>query len=155
LARDEFKTLLAEALSRALTNHRFELFAFVFMPEHVHLLVQPHAESGSIAALLGAIKRPMSVRARRMLEVSADPLVRALMNGKPSTFRFWQQGPGYDSNLRSWEAVGDVIDYIHMNPVRRGLVERPEQYDWSSCRQWSSSGDGALPYLPCVTRIKS
>jgi putative transposase len=41
--------------------------------------------------------------------------------------------------------VHEVIDYIHMNPVRRGLVERPEDWPWSSARDWLGLPGCPLP----------
>jgi putative transposase len=46
----------------------------------------------------------------------------------------WQKGRGYDERLDSERAVREVIDYIHVNPVRRGLAERPTDWYWSSVR---------------------
>jgi hypothetical protein len=43
--------------------------------------------------------------------------------------RFWQSGGGYDRNVVKPATVSRVIDYIHFNPVRRGLAERAE--DWA------------------------
>ena len=47
---------------------------------------------------------------------------------------FWQPGGGYDRNITSTEALRAMIDYIHANPVRRGLVARVEDWEWSSAR---------------------
>jgi hypothetical protein len=46
--------------------------------------------------------------------------------------RFWQPGGGYDRNITSIAALRAMIDYIHANPVRRGLVAKPEDWEWSS-----------------------
>ena len=51
--------------------------------------------------------------------------------------RFWQPGGGYDRNITSTEALRAVIDYIHANPVRRGLVARAEDWEWSSARWYA------------------
>jgi REP-associated tyrosine transposase len=51
--------------------------------------------------------------------------------------RFWQPGGGYDRNITSIEALRAMIDYIHANPVRRGLVARPEDWEWSSARWYA------------------
>ena len=133
------RELLVDSLARAVASHRFDLYAYVLMPEHVHIVVRPQHIKSSIANLLQAIKRPMSFRAREMLEASGHPiaaLLRVEIASDRSHFQFWQRGPGFDSNLRSWDSVNDAVRYIHMNPVRRGLVDRPENYEWSSCRQW-------------------
>jgi len=47
----------------------------------------------------------------------------------------WQQGPGYDRNLTSIESVRSTVDYLHMNPVRRGLCDHPRDWRWTSWRQ--------------------
>src|SRR5262249_48785979 len=51
--------------------------------------------------------------------------------------RFWQPGGGYDRNITSAAALRAVIDYIHANPVRRGLVARAEDWEWSSARWYA------------------
>ena len=51
--------------------------------------------------------------------------------------RFWQPGGGYDRNITSTEALRAVIEYTHANPVRRGLVARAEDWEWSSARSYA------------------
>ena len=67
-----------------------------------------------------------------------------------TTFRFWQEGPGYDRNLESESAVLAAIDYIHLNPVRRGLCQRAIDWKWSSIHYYldpTAPADPALPRL--------
>jgi putative transposase len=45
---------------------------------------------------------------------------------------FWQTGGGFDRNITEPQTLESMIDYIHQNPVRRGLVERPSDWVWSS-----------------------
>ena len=47
-------------------------------------------------------------------------------------FRFRQEGGGYDRNLKTETAVRASIEYIHLNPVRRGLCERAVEWKWSN-----------------------
>ena len=118
-------------------NHHWRLAAFVYMPEHVHLLVYPVATDLKIEKLLFAVKRPFSYRVKVRLREAEDPLVEQLtIRQRPgkTTFRFWQEGPGYDRNIRTEKVLHATIDYIHMNPVRRGLVQRAVDYRWSSAR---------------------
>ncbi|GAG42538.1 unnamed protein product, partial [marine sediment metagenome] len=58
--------------------------------------------------------------------------------------RFWQPGGGYDRNLWTVGRIHEKIHYVHANPVRRGLVERPDHWPWSSCRAWMYEGDEPL-----------
>ena len=54
-----------------------------------------------------------------------------LYKGK-KVFRFWQTGGGFDRNLWNAKAIHSSINYIEANPVRAGLVEKPEDWQWSS-----------------------
>lgn len=48
------------------------------------------------------------------------------------TFRFWQEGGGYDRNIASNRVLRTAIDDVHRNPVRRGLCHSPGDWKWSS-----------------------
>ena len=49
-------------------------------------------------------------------------------------FRFWQEGPGFDRNIFTPQAIEASINYIHENPVKRGLCKRAVDWKWSSAR---------------------
>ena len=121
---------LADAIIHAKSRRRFHLRAYVFMPEHVHLLIQPELDEYSISEILQSIKQPV---ARRTLAYARqnDPAMLACMTTgqKHTLFRFWQAGGGYDRNLFSPSAIHKAIIYIHSNPVRRG---------WLLCRKIGS-----------------
>jgi putative transposase len=130
--------LLSRAIDAALAKHAYRLLAFVFMPEHIHLLVFPTMPGGStISELLFAIKRPHSFRVKQWLAERAHPLLNELTvperPGK-SSFRFWQEGPGFDRNITSPTAIDNVVHYVHRNPVRRELCGAPMDWKWSSYR---------------------
>jgi len=149
---------LSIAIDRAIENHGWRLAAFVFMPEHAHLLVYPTQQGLKIDKLLFAIKRPFSYRVKQRLIDSVDPLLQQLtIRQRPgkSTFRFWQEGPGYDRNIRTEKVLRSVIDYIHMNPVRSGLVECATDYKWSSARWYASDGQEIGPTLPKLSAVPS
>lgn len=150
LLRDEFCREFCTSLDRAQERHAHQLFAFVIMPEHVRLLVQPSENGSGILELLRAIKRPCSYRIKNSLEAVRDPLLKQLtVQQRPGvqTFRFWQEGPGYDRNLTSSRAIEAAINYIHLNPVRRGLCQRAIDWKWSSARYviMKDSTDSDLP----------
>jgi putative transposase len=56
---------------------------------------------------------------------------------------FWQSGGGYDRNLDQPSTLLGNIDYIHMNPVRRGLAQSATDWKWSSAR-WFAGRKGTL-----------
>ena len=116
-----------------------ELAAFVIMPEHVHLLVYPRSETGDIDTYLKSVKEPFSKEIKKLLTASNNSLLKRLtVRERPgkTTFRFWQEGPGFDRNLFTSEAIAASIDYIHNNPVERGLCRRAADWKWSSARYY-------------------
>jgi putative transposase len=73
-----WRGLLSESIERATVRHNYRLSAFVFMPEHVHLLLYPGQNASNIDALLKAIKRPFSFRIKTLLSESNSPLLERL-----------------------------------------------------------------------------
>ncbi len=132
LVDDEWRKMLCLTIDRAIENHHFRLVAFVLMPDHVHLLVLPTTTEVHLDELLFAIKRAISYRIKQRLIESGSPLLEKLtVRERPGkmSFRFWQEGRGYDRNLFTEQIVLNSIGYIHHNPVRRGLVSQP--CDWN------------------------
>ena len=71
--------------------------------------------------------------------VSDSPLLKQLtVLERPGKycFRYWQEGPGFDRNIFSRDALAASIDYIHNNPVKRGLCQRAIDWSWSSARYY-------------------
>jgi putative transposase len=154
LTDETWRAMLAESLERALAAWCFRLAAYVFMPEHVHLLVYPCTPGEApIDKLLKAIKRPYSFRVKCLLKQAHSPLLRKLtIRDRPGVtrFRYWQEGPGYDRNLASPQAVLAAMEYIHLNPVRRGLCQRAADWKWSSCRHYEQSTGQRPAVLPTI-----
>jgi putative transposase len=144
------------SIDAAMISQNFRLVAFVLMPEHLHLLVYPlnhKPENVRIDNLLSALKRPFSYRVKVRLQELKDPLLERLtIQERPGkmTFRFWQEGPGYDRNLRGEKTVLHAIDYIHRNPVRRGLVLTAAEWKWSSARWYFTDKQIVDPDLPTI-----
>ncbi|QDU86909.1 hypothetical protein Pla175_02630 [Pirellulimonas nuda] len=125
---------LAESIDAARTTQRFLLWAYVFMPEHVHAVVYPTESDYDIAEIRKAIKGPIGRRAIQHIEANSpewlDQITR--QRGGRTERLFWKSGGGYDRNITAPRTLLATIDYIHLNPVRRGLVERAEDWRWSS-----------------------
>ncbi len=153
LSKDRSRRWVVEAIGRARAKLDFNLWAYVIMPEHVHLLIHPRRETYSMRWILAALKRPVSGQAKRHL-LETNNLVwldrLTVTKGRKSVFRFWLPGGGYDENLCSDRPIHEVIDYIHANPMRRRLVERPIDWYWSSARFWEDGRSGPLKMDPVV-----
>lgn len=152
LSKDRTRQWFVGALAEARTLHGFHLWAWVIMPEHVHLLLWPPFEmiesplpqkkrvttQGRIRGILQSIKSPVAKKAIAYLTKHSPSYLRNLRlphDGKPE-HHFWQPGSGYDENVSDTNALHAMIEYIQMNPVRRGLVSRPEEWTWSSAADW-------------------
>jgi putative transposase len=146
--------LLSEYIDRAIVRHGFRLVAFVFMPEHVHLIVYPEKpDIAEVSGLLKGVKQPYARHVRKLLEAESRQLLAELtVRERPgkTAFRFWQEGGGFDSNLTSSHATLTAIDYIHMNAVKRGLVVKPSDWKWSSYRRYERPQEPLDPDLPAV-----
>jgi len=146
LGKDRTRRYLSEAILRARQMHHFDVWAYVFMPEHVHLLIWPTEEAYSISEMLRSIKQSVSRRAITYLRKHNPDGLRRLATGqKHAPYRFWMDGGGYDRNVRRHETTQKMLEYIHNNPVRRGLVTSPEEWYWSSAREWEGIGPGPVP----------
>jgi putative transposase len=150
LTNDAWRAELAAAIERSCHRHSFGLLAYVFMPEHVHLLEAPFKPEPNIPRFLADIKRPSSLSIKRNLISTGSGLLNQLtIQPRPgeTAFHFRQAGPGYDRNLTEINTILSAIDYIHENPVRRGLCRRA--VDW----RWSSAGRliGDAPSATCPT----
>lgn len=125
------------------------------MPEHAHVLVRPRDPDSVISDILWRIKRPVGRRAIAFLKREApDWLSRLTVMHEDGTAerRFWQAGGGYDRNIIEPSTARTVIEYIHLNPVRRRLVERPEDWEWSSARWYAGQTPVPLEMDPTLPR---
>jgi putative transposase len=109
-----------QSLERMRRKYRFLVFGYVLMPEHVHLLVS-EPEMSALATAIQALK--ISVARFTMKSVAED---------EP----FWQ-ARYHDHNVRNPAAFIGKLKYIHGNPVKRRLVDKPENWPWSSFRHYA------------------
>jgi putative transposase len=153
LTNNSWRTNLSRAIDAAGEQIGCHLAAFVYMPEHVHLLVWGLSSKEQVSELLSAIKQPVSVAAHEdLLERPGRMLDRLMVRERPgrTVFRFWQEGPGFDRNLFTVKAATAALDYLHLNPVKRGLCQKARDWRWSSARFYEHEGQFADPLLPKI-----
>jgi len=147
LSRDRARHWLLQAIATAREKQRFDLWAYVIMPEHVHLLIHPREQVYSISSLLTVIKQPVTRSTLAYVREHAPGFLDHMRDEQPNgkvAHRFWQRGGGYDRNLADVRIIRATIAYLHANPVRRGLVTTPDDWVWSSARYYSGRTDGLL-----------
>jgi putative transposase len=159
LTNDDWRIQLARAIDTANREEQMGLVAFVFMPEHVHLLICTENMEPNLSRYLAIVKQPFSKTVKQRLVQSDSRLLKRLtVQERPGKycFRFWQEGPGFDRNLNAPEAIAAAIDYIHSNPVKRGLCARSIEWKWSSARWYlcgsPKSQDPDLPHIHGLPR---
>jgi putative transposase len=133
--RDLFVNILEEARRK----YRFVVHGYVVMPEHFHLLIT-EPEVGDPSVVMKVIKERFSRRVnRRQKQAAVEQGVLWQRVREP----VWQRR-FYDFNVWSARKQVEKLRYMHRNPVKRGLVERPEQWKWSSFRAYCYGETGAV-----------
>ena len=123
------RDIFLETLERARQWYGFFVCGFVVMPEHVHLLIS-EPERAKLSIALQMLKQTVSHKLR-----PAD--------GAP----FWEPRY-YDFNVWSEAKRIEKLRYMHRNPVKRGLVEHPEDWKWSSFRHYATGAE-------CIVEIET
>jgi putative transposase len=145
LSKDGSRTWFVEAVERARAKHAFHIWAYVIMPEHVHLLVWPTKASYSISEILNSIKQSVSKRALLYVAHKAPAFLSRMQDRQPNGevhFRFWQRGGGFDRNVVQPSTAYHEIEYMHNNPVRRGLCRQAVDWFWSSAADYADLRTG-------------
>ena len=143
LAAARHRDLFVQVLEQVRQRYQFVVVAYVVMPEHFHLLIsEPEKANPSVviqALKLGVARRILSARQRREKQKAAREGLR--LNPMPQ--HIWQ-ARFYDYNVWGGRKQVEKVRYIHRNPVRRGLVESPEQWHWSSFRAYAFGEAGPV-----------
>src|SRR5439155_24564701 len=98
---------LADAIQAARVKHLFDLCEFVFMPEHVHLIVWVREAQAAMRTVMAGIKLPVARQAIHFLkETNSRWLARITrQRGRRTERLFWQSGGGYDRNITSGKTL--------------------------------------------------
>jgi putative transposase len=147
LSKDGSRQWLVEAIDRARCKHRFQVWAYIIMPEHAHLLLWPTEPTYDISDILNSIKQSVAKRALSHVQRTAPAFLVRMEDRQPNGqtyYRFWKRGGGYDRNVVEPQTVYQQIEYMHHNPVRRGLCMKPEDWLWSSAADYAGVRAGPL-----------
>ncbi len=124
LDEDHARAIFLDILEQLRQRHRFHVYGYVLMPEHVHLLLS-EPELHPISDTFRALKTETS---RKL---------------KGERTQFWQRRY-HDFNVFTQPKLVEKLRYLHRNPVERGLVSNPEDWPWSSYRHWLSGEHGPV-----------
>jgi putative transposase len=151
LTTDESRRIVESALERVRRKFRLQVYGYAVMPEHVHLLLsEPQRDASHVRTAplkpKDGLNGPPLYR-----ETKQNTLADALKSLKQGVSRrligdaehFWQKRY-YDCNIRDYAQFVEKLRYIHRNPVKAGLCERPEDWEWSSFRHYATSCEGRV-----------
>jgi REP element-mobilizing transposase RayT len=120
------------------------LYGYVVLENHCHIIAQGDALNTTVA-------RFKSYTARRIIDYLDDKQVNTVLkhlryakkaHKKDREYQFWQEGCHAELILND-KMMRQKLDYIHMNPVKRGYIERPEHWCYSSAGHYLGK-DGLL-----------
>lgn len=147
---------------------RFYLYGFVFMPDHVHLLLRPRPRVGttrgtrgttrgtpeitqdtslmSTTWVRGVVPNPAENGDYTISEVmhSIKRSASRLINQRYPDIQFKWDSDFYDFNIYSYRKFIEKLNYIHQNPIRAGLVEKATDYKYSSARNYYLGDDSLI-----------
>lgn len=126
--------IVCEAINESRMKHGFLVFAYVIMLDHIHLVTDSKFKPSELQRLINGIigKRILDhLKANNLAESLAKLRIEKRSDG--SQYTVWQRHP--DTRLL-WneEMLRQRIQYTHLNPVRAGLVDHPDDWKWSSAR---------------------
>ena len=151
---DRLKQVLCDAYCEARNKHGILILAYVIMLEHVHVLAFSERDIKDILRLFNGIS------ARRVIQFLTDNDFQAsLFKLRGGVRERNHKHSVWHHHTDSLEIFGEEtfrqkVEYIHQNPVRAGLVEHPDDYLYSSARQWHGRDLDIEPLLTDHKQIR-
>ena len=137
--KDSCCEAFTEPCAKLLKDWPCKLIAWVLMPDHFHMVVNP--KDGGVKEFLGALK---SLTARRLIETTGGfDFTRSEPDADGTIHQVWQES---FKAIPLWSAwmIWQKINYIHANPVKAGLVKSAKDYRWSSFHAFYSESEQPL-----------
>ena len=134
------RTLFLEILEQVRQRYNFVVVGYVVMPEHIHLMIS-EPERGNPSIVMQVLKQRFAREVlkewrKRNENRAARSWDELLLEGQVWQRRF------YDFPVWTKDKRVEKLRYMHRNPVKRGLVLEPEQWEWSSSRHYAFGESG-------------
>lgn len=140
--RQIYKDIIIENLNYCIREKGMIVFGYVIMSNHLHLIIQSKGNdlSGLIRdfkkftakAIINQIKTGKESRYEWLLELFSKATES---HNRNKTYQFWKYG-NHPEEIYSQKFLWSKLDYIHLNPVRAGLVEKASHYLYSSASNY-------------------
>ena len=141
--RPLYLVILEESLQYCRKEKGMELYAYCFMPNHIHLIFRSVNEDPS--GVLRDFKKYTSKQVvKAIIDHPEESRKEWLLwmferagkkKGNVSRYQFWQH---HNKPIELWSTavIKQKLDYIHNNPIKAGFVTRPEDWKYSSARNY-------------------
>jgi REP element-mobilizing transposase RayT len=134
---DAIKAIICNALDEARKSGGFAVYAYVVMPDHLHIITDSVRQTDETLRYLNGIasRRVIGYLKEKGYDSSLAKLRRESVGAHQHTYSLWEKHPNkrllWDESM-----LMERVNYTHQNPVRARLVERAQDYPWSSARCW-------------------
>ncbi len=133
---DAIKIITCNALAEARNSAGFSLYAYVIMPDHLHAITDRNLKPAEILRYInGIISRRVIDHLKEHGHNASLQKLRHETRERAYRYSLWDHHSNVFS-ITSEDMFMQKVNYIHQNPVRAGLVEKAEDYRWSSARSW-------------------
>ena len=133
------RNVFVKAVAEVRKKYGIQMVGYVVMPEHVHLLIG-ESKLGMPSTVVHSLKLRVSKRMRRgTRKKPSSQRMLPFREGETALPQFWQRR-FYDFNVYSAAKRREKLEYMHRNPVTRGLVKDPKDWVWSSYASYSGRG---------------
>jgi REP element-mobilizing transposase RayT len=144
---DSIKQIVRNAFDEARRSGDIMIFAYVIMPDHTHLLTD------NARAIKDVLRFMNGISARRVIDYLkensyASSLSKLRIAERPDEQKYsvYEHHPNA-LRITGEDALMQKAQYIHLNPVRAGLVDHPDEYLFSSARQWHGKASDDEPLV--------
>lgn len=152
--RPQYKHIVVESLDYCQENKGLDIYAWVLMTNHLHMIVGIRGEN-TIGDLLRDFKKFTSKKIVKVIQDNQQESrknwmmnrfwFRGANDKKITNYRFWQED-NHVEQLYSYDFYKQKLDYIHLNLVRQEIVQDPSDYLYSSARNYAGM-DGLLKVI--------
>jgi REP element-mobilizing transposase RayT len=159
-SRECYRKIIVENLCHCINNKGLEIYAWVIMSNHIHLLVKSEKsalsdtirdfKSYTAKVILNEIIHGNESRKEWMLRQFTSATLRHKRN---ANYQFWSH-ENHAEYIFSNAFMEQKLNYIHNNPVRAGIVFKPEEYKYSSARDYGDE-EGLIPIIKLMIRWKT
>lgn len=140
--RKVYRDCIIECLDFCIKNKGMVLYGYVIMSNHIHLIIQ--SSEGKLSDLVRDFKKFTAKQILEKIQLEPESRRKWMLerfqkatesHSRNKNYQFWQYG-NHAEEIYTPEFMWSKLDYIHLNPVRAGIVEKASEYIYSSASNY-------------------